>query len=57
MTRAIAPLKQAEDAVYLDTSHMNIDEVVDAIKKLGTERGRKHESDLGEEPPQAFALA
>ena len=28
MTRAIAPLKQAEDAVYLDTSHMNIDEVV-----------------------------
>lgn len=38
MTRAIAPLKQAEDAVYLDTSHMNIDEVVEAIKKLYRER-------------------
>ena len=38
MTRAIAPLKQAEDAVYLDTSHMNIDEVVEAIKKLSRER-------------------
>ena len=37
-TRAIAPLKQAEDAVYLDTSHMNIDEVVEAIKKLYRER-------------------
>ena len=38
MTRAIAPLKQAEDAVYLDTSHMNIDEVVETIKKLYQER-------------------
>ena len=38
MTRAIAPLKQAEDAVYLDTSHMNIDEVVEAIGKLYRER-------------------
>ena len=38
MTRAIAPLKQAEDAVYLDTSHMNVDEVVEAIKKLYRER-------------------
>ncbi len=38
MTRAIAPLKQAEDAVYLDTSHMNIDEVVEAIRKLYRER-------------------
>ena len=40
MTRAIAPLKQAEDAVYLDTSHMNIDEVVEAIRKLYRERKR-----------------
>lgn len=38
MTRTIAPLKQAEDAVYLDTSHMNIDEVVEAIRKLYRER-------------------
>ena len=38
MTRAIAPLKQAEDAVYLDTSHMKIDEVVEAIGKLYRER-------------------
>lgn len=38
MTRVIAPLKQAEDAVYLDTSHMNIDEVVEAIRQLYRER-------------------
>ncbi len=31
MNRDIAPLKQAEDAVYLDSSDMNIDEVVDFI--------------------------
>ena len=34
MNREIAPLKQAEDAVYLDSSDMTIDEVVSAIKKL-----------------------
>lgn len=34
MNREIAPLKQAEDAVYVDSSDMTIDEVVDAIKKL-----------------------
>lgn len=34
MNRDIAPLKQAEDAVYIDSSDMNIDEVVEAIKKL-----------------------
>ncbi|MCR5785124.1 MAG: (d)CMP kinase [Eubacterium sp.] len=32
--RETAPLKQAEDAIYLDTSDMTIDEVVDYIKKL-----------------------
>lgn len=31
MTREFAPLKQAEDAVYLDTSDMTIDEVVEKI--------------------------
>ena len=31
MNREIAPLKQAEDAVYLDSSDMTIDEVVSFI--------------------------
>ncbi len=31
MSRAIAPLKQAEDAVLVDSSNMNIEEVVDVI--------------------------
>lgn len=31
MNRDIAPLKQAEDAIYLDTSDMTIDEVVEFI--------------------------
>ena len=34
MTRETAPLKQTEDAVLVDSSHMTIDEVVDAIVKL-----------------------
>ena len=34
MNREIAPLRQAEDAVYLDTSDMTIDEVVDKIIKI-----------------------
>lgn len=34
MTREIAPLKQAEDAVLVDSSEMSIDEVVDAILDL-----------------------
>ncbi len=34
MTRAISPLKQAEDAVLLDSSHMTVDEVVDAVIAL-----------------------
>ncbi|MBM6985759.1 MAG: (d)CMP kinase [Acidaminococcaceae bacterium] len=38
MERETSPLKQAEDAVYLDTSHMSIDEVVGAILKLAAER-------------------
>ena len=39
MHRAIAPLKQAEDAVLVDTSDMDIDEVVDAIISVAAERG------------------
>jgi CMP/dCMP kinase len=34
MTREFAPLKQAEDAIYLDTSDMTIDEVVQKIIQL-----------------------
>lgn len=33
MSREIAPLKKAEDAVLVDSSHMTIDEVVEEIKK------------------------
>lgn len=32
MHREVDPLVQAEDAIYVDTTHMNIDEVVKAIK-------------------------
>lgn len=31
LNREIAPLKQAEDAIYIDTSAMTVDEVVDKI--------------------------
>ncbi|MBO4907988.1 MAG: (d)CMP kinase [Lachnospiraceae bacterium] len=34
MTREISPLKQAEDAILVDTSDMTIDEVVDKICSL-----------------------
>lgn len=34
MHREISPLKQAEDAVLVDTSHMGIDEVVDELVKI-----------------------
>ncbi len=34
MNRAIAPLVQAKDAVYLDSSNMTIDEVTEKIKSL-----------------------
>lgn len=36
--RAIAPLKQAEDAVLLDTTNMSFEEVVEAILTLAKER-------------------
>ncbi len=34
MTREISPLKKADDAVEVDSSEMNIDEVVAAIRKI-----------------------
>ncbi len=38
MNRKIAPLKQAEDAVLVDTSEMTIEEVVAAVKKRMQEK-------------------
>ncbi|MCQ2536072.1 MAG: (d)CMP kinase [Lachnospiraceae bacterium] len=38
MTREIAPLKQADDAVLVDSSDMNIDEVTKAIMDIIKER-------------------
>ena len=38
MNREISPLKQAEDAVLLDTSDMNIEEVVALMQKIITEK-------------------
>ena len=38
MNRAIAPLKQAEDAVYVDTSDMKIDEVMAERKAITAEK-------------------
>lgn len=34
MNRAVAPLKQAEDAVFIDSSYMTIEEVVKEIMTL-----------------------
>lgn len=34
MNRPVSPLKQADDAILLDTSHMTIEEVVDAILNM-----------------------
>lgn len=39
MNREIAPLKQAEDAVRVDTSEMSVDEVVETIIGIAKERG------------------
>ncbi|MDD3239392.1 MAG: (d)CMP kinase [Lachnospira sp.] len=38
MHREISPLKQAEDAVLVDTSDMNIEQVVSAIEKIIEEK-------------------
>ncbi|MBR6380258.1 MAG: (d)CMP kinase [Lachnospiraceae bacterium] len=38
MTREVSPLKQAEDAVLVDTSYMTIEEVVQRICELTDER-------------------
>jgi len=38
MNRDISPLKQAEDAIVLDTSAITLQEVVDAVLKLVEEK-------------------
>ena len=38
--RAIAPLRQAEDAVLLDTSELNFEQSFEAMKKMITEKVR-----------------
>ena len=38
MTRAVAPLKQAEDAVLLDTSNMTLDESIEAVLQIIREK-------------------
>ena len=49
MHREHSPLKQAEDAVYLDTSRMNPEQVVEQIiaiaRKQGLSNGGKENSD------------
>jgi cytidylate kinase len=37
-TRAMAPLKQAEDAVHVNTDGMSIDQVVDAVVEIHNRR-------------------
>ena len=41
MTREISPLKQAEDAILVDSSDMTIQEVVDKISQLAAKRSAK----------------
>ena len=38
MNRKVSPLKQAEDAVYVDSSDMKIEEVVDTILRITKEK-------------------
>ena len=37
-TSDVAPLKQAEDAIYVDSTHLTIEEVVDKISKIIEEK-------------------
>ncbi|MGN0170226.1 MAG: (d)CMP kinase [Lachnospiraceae bacterium] len=43
MSRAIAPLKQAEDAILVDSSYMNIDDVVNHILSIVNSKKRQAE--------------
>ncbi len=46
MKREIAPLKQAEDAVYVDSSELDIEEVTEVILKHAASRGAGGSSSL-----------
>lgn len=37
-SRAVAPLRQAEDAILLDTTDLNLEESLDALRKLAKEQ-------------------
>ena len=37
-TRALAPLKKADDAILIDTSDMTIDQVLDTLKRKMQEK-------------------
>lgn len=41
MNREIAPLKQAEDAILVDSSHLNIEEVIHTIIDIYNEKSKK----------------
>ena len=45
MERIHSPLRQAEDAVCVDTSDMTIEEVVAAIKQLAAEKSKEGNHD------------
>lgn len=40
MNRPIAPLKQADDAVFLDTSSLSPEQVIESIRKIAFEKAR-----------------
>ncbi len=46
-TREASPLQQAEDAVELDTTTLDIDEVVDRLRELAQARSRGPDEHLG----------
>ncbi len=41
--RVISPLRQAEDAILIDTTSMSIDEVAEKISRLAEERLKQNE--------------
>ena len=56
MTRETSPLKQADDAVLLDSSDMTIDEVVDRMKQLVKEAWRMGELTIAKSAGVCFGV-
>lgn len=56
MTRETSPLKQADDAVLLDSSDMTIDEVVDRMKQLVKEAQRMGELTIAKSAGFCFGV-